>query len=143
MYGSLDIATSGMIAQRARLDVITANTVNQSTLRDAQRNLAPYQRREAVFAPGDPAARNGFARALGVHVQNIAVDQSPPLVREFKPEHPDAYREGPFKGYVAATNVNPIMEQINGMEAVRAYEANVVAAEATKQMMTAALRLLA
>ncbi len=40
-------------------------------------------------------------------------------------------------------DINPVVEQINAMEAVRAYEANVAAAEATKTMMAQALRLLA
>ena len=31
MYGSLDISTSGMIAQRTRLEVISANIANQNT----------------------------------------------------------------------------------------------------------------
>jgi flagellar basal body rod protein FlgC len=39
--------------------------------------------------------------------------------------------------------VKPVMEQINAMDAQRAYEANVVAAEATKAMMAQALRLIA
>jgi len=44
---------------------------------------------------------------------------------------------------VPQPNVNPVVEQINALEASRAYEANVVAAEATKSMMAQALRLLA
>jgi flagellar basal-body rod protein FlgC len=143
MYGSLDIATSGMIAQRTRLEVITANTVNANTVRDAQGNLAPYQRRVATFTAGDPAAKAPFARTLGVHVSNISTDPSPPLVRTFDPTHPDAYQEGPFKGYVAATNVQSVVEQIDALEAARAYEANVLAAEVAKQMMSATLRLIA
>lgn len=143
MYGALDIAVSGMIAQRTRMDVITANTVNQNVVRDAQGNLNPYRRRDAVFTTGSPGSSNPFARALGVHVSTIVVDQTPPALREYQPDHPDAYRDGPFRGYVATSNVNPVMEQVNSLEAARAYEANAAAAEATKQMMVAALRLLA
>jgi flagellar basal-body rod protein FlgC len=39
--------------------------------------------------------------------------------------------------------VNAVWEQINAVEAARAYEANIVAAEATKSMLGQALRLLA
>jgi flagellar basal body rod protein FlgC len=36
-----------------------------------------------------------------------------------------------------------MVEQINAMQATRSYEANVAAAEATKNMMAQALRLIA
>jgi flagellar basal-body rod protein FlgC len=78
-----------------------------------------------------------------VHVASIELDPSPALPREYNPDHPDAYKSGPFKGYVPATNVNLVVENMNSMEAARAYEANVAAAEATKTMIAQALRLLA
>lgn len=143
MYGLLDISTSGMVAQRVRLEVITANIVNANTLRDAQGNLSPYQRRVVQFAPGDPGSANGFAQRLGVHVREIALDRTPAQPREYDPDHPDAYQDGPFRGYVASTNVNTTIEQINALEATRAYEANATVAEASKQMVNQALRLLA
>ena len=46
-------------------------------------------------------------------------------------------------GRITFTNINPVVEQINAMEASRAYEANIAAAEATKTMISQALRLLA
>lgn len=143
MYGALDISTSGMIAQRTRLEVIAANIANQNTLLDANGNIAPYQRRIAAFAPGDPAAKARGGRSLGVHVAEIALDPTPAQPREYDPDSPYAYKDGPYKGYVAATNVNPVVEQINAIEAARAYEANVAAAEAIKQMTAQALRLIA
>lgn len=143
MYGTLDISTSGMIAQRTRLEVIAANIANQNTLLDSQGNLRPYQRRIVQFAPGDPASRTAGARGLGVRVAAIELDQTPAQPREYDPDSPYAYKDGPYKGYVAATNVNPVVEQINAIEAARAYEANVAAAEAFKQMTAQALRLIA
>lgn len=143
MYGLLDISTSGMVAQRVRLETITANIVNAGTLRDAQGNLSPYRRRVVQFAPGDPSSSSPFARQLGVHVQSIELDATPAQPREYDPDHPDAYKDGPFKGYVASTNVNTTIEQINALEATRAYEANATVAEASKQMVNQALRLLA
>jgi flagellar basal body rod protein FlgC len=43
---------------------------------------------------------------------------------------------------VQESNVNPVLEQVNTIQATRAYEANAVAAEATKVMIQQALRLL-
>lgn len=143
MYGALDISTSGMIAQRTRLEVVSANLAGQNTLYDAAGKLNPYRRRVAMFAPGAPDATNPMARAMGVHVQAIELDASPARPGKYDPENPDAYPSGPYKGYVATTNVDPITEEINALDARRAYEANVSAAETTKAMFTQALRLIA
>jgi flagellar basal body rod protein FlgC len=40
------------------------------------------------------------------------------------------------------SNVNPVTEQMNAMQATRAYEANAAAAELTRSMVNQALRLL-
>ncbi len=143
MYGALDISTSGLIAQRTRLEVISANIANQDTLRDAAGELSPFRRRMVMLAPGSPEATHPSARALGVQVREIVLDDSPVQPRIYNPDHPDAYPDGPYKGYVAMTNVNPVVEQINAVEAARAYEANIAAAETAKAMFTQALRLIA
>jgi flagellar basal-body rod protein FlgC len=146
VFGSLEISTSGMIAQRTRLEVASANIANQSSVLDAQGRVNPYQRRFAVLAAGSGAGGGGVGAenaALGVRVAQIGIDRTPARPRSFDPDHPLSFKSGPFKGYVAETNINSTMEQINAMEAVRAYEANVAAAEVTKQMTSVALRLLA
>lgn len=143
MYGMLDISTSGMIAQRTRLEVIQANIANQDTIRDTTGKINPYRRRIATLAPGDPGAVGESSRSFGVHVQEIMFDPSPARPGRYAPGHPDAWTEGPYAGYIARTNIDPVTEQINALEAQRAYEANVAAAEATKQMIGAALRLIA
>lgn len=139
MYGLLDISTSGMIAQRTRLTTISANIANQNAVMP---DGTPYRAREVMFAPGDPTAADPESQALGTHVARIEIDQRPFNIR-WDPGNPMAYKEGPQKGYVRTSNVNPIVEQINAMQAGRAYEANAVAAEATKAMVAQALRLLA
>ncbi len=143
MYGSLDISTSGMIAQRTRLQVIAANIANRNAILDSAGNVDPYRRRIIGLAPGDPTAKTPEGREMGVHVAAIDLDPSPLQMQEYAPDSPYAYKSGPNAGYVPGTNVNPVWEQVNAMEASRAYEANVVAAEATKTMMGQALRLLA
>lgn len=142
MYGSLDISTSGMIAQRTRLEAVTANIANKETILDAQGNLNPYRARLVHFAPGDPTAKTELGRQSGVHVSKIEIDQSP-LNWKWDPTSAYAETSGPRTGYVPQSNVNPVFEQMNAMEAARAYEANVVTAEATKAMTAQALRLLA
>ncbi|MBX3357215.1 MAG: flagellar basal body rod protein FlgC [Phycisphaeraceae bacterium] len=137
MFGALDISTSGMIAQRTRLETLAANIASKDVLEDANGNYAPYQRRIAVFAPGDPSASSPSGRALGVHVSEIALSDD--LRRRYDPTSKWADAEG----YVMTPNIDPVIEQINMIEASRAYEANVAAAEATKAMTAQALRLIA
>ncbi|MHC4993525.1 MAG: flagellar basal body rod protein FlgC [Planctomycetota bacterium] len=134
MFGALDISASALVAQRTRLNTISANMANMNSTHDAFGNYNPYRRRIPVFAAGDPAT--GSSR--GVHVREIMLDPAP-FKQKYMPEHPDA----DAKGYVKFPNIDGTTEQINAMEASRAYEANITAAEATKQMMSAAMRLLA
>jgi flagellar basal-body rod protein FlgC len=141
MFGSLDISTSGMIAQRERMASIAANIANRNTVLDADGNVNPYRRRMVHFAPGDPSASTAQGRSMGVHVAKIEIDQSD-FNYEWDPTNPYAFKSGPRAGYVPSPNVNSVVEQINAMEASRAYEANVVAAEATKTMLAQALRIL-
>jgi flagellar basal-body rod protein FlgC len=143
MFGQLDISTSGMVAQRTRLDAISANLANANTLLDSDGNLNPFRRREVFLAPGNPTAQSAGGRSMGVHVAEIEEDPREPKPTRYDPTSPFAFKDGPYKGYVAETGINSVTENINAVEAVRAYEANVMAAEATKQMLTTALRLLA
>jgi flagellar basal-body rod protein FlgC len=73
-----------------------------------------------------------------VHVAAIQTDSSP-LRPVLDPGSPFADADG----YVYYPNVNPVIEQMNAMEAQRAYEANITAIEATKSMFSVAMRLLA
>jgi flagellar basal-body rod protein FlgC len=131
-----------MIAQRTRVEAISANLANKDTMFDANGNVNPYRARRVFFASGDPTARTEEGRRMGVHVAKIGVDRSP-FDLHWDPDSPFAYQSGPRRGFVPESNVKPVMEQINAMDAQRAYEANVVAAEATKAMMAQALRLIA
>jgi len=56
----------------------------------------------------------------------------------FEPGHPDADKQG----YVAYPQVDPIEEMTDLLGAVRAYELNASAVQATKAMITQSLDLL-
>jgi flagellar basal-body rod protein FlgC len=133
MFGSLDTSTSGLVAQRTRMEVISANMANQNSIYNADGEYEPFRRRIAVFAPGGANGEDN-----GVHVREIMLDQSD-LRRQYEPGHPEANENG----YVKYPNVDPTMEQVNAIGARRAYQANITAAEATKSMLQSTLRLLA
>lgn len=138
MYGSLDISVGGMIVQRTRMQVIAANIANANVLEDTDGNFSPYLRRATLLETGDPNATTEEGRKMGVHVTDIKIMEGA-LAKRYEPNHPYADKDG----YLTVPDINPVLEQLNAMEASRAYEANVVAAEAAKTMMNTALRLLA
>lgn len=143
MYGTLDISVSGLIAQRTRMDAIAANLAGRDSYTiDENGEAQPFRRRMVLLAPGDPAARSASGRELGVHVADIRQSDSEPALR-WDPTHPYAFQTGDKRGYVRVSDIDPVYETINSMEAQRAYEANIAAAEATKAMMAQALRLIA
>ena len=133
MFGSLDISTSALVAQRQRMTAVAQNMALSTAAVDPNADPDAFRRRMPIFAPGDPAT----GRPEGVHVNEILYDQAP-FRKALEPGHKFADRDG----YVQYTNIDPAMEMINAMEATRAYEANITAAEASKSMMQTSLRLL-
>lgn len=134
MYGALDVSTSGMVAQRTRMAAIAGNIANRNTILNSRGEVDPYRRREVFFEPA-PDGR-------GVRVAEIRANEEAVTWR-YDPTNPYAEKDGQHAGYVLSPDINSVVEQINAMEASRAYEANVVAAEASKSMVAQALRLLA
>ncbi len=116
------------------MEVIAANLANKDSIYDAQGGYAPFRRRVALLAPGDPVT----GRGEGVHVREIVLDPSP-FRKVYSPGHPAADAQG----YVDYPNIDSAVEMVNALEASRAYEANITAAEATKSMLRSSLRLLA
>ena len=135
MFGALDIPTSGLVAQRQRMTTIASNMTMMNTPVDpSEENPDQYRRRIPVFSAGNPGKNSPF----GVHLKSIMLDQAP-FRKAHEPGHPFADKDG----YVRYPNIHPAVEQMNMLEASRAYEANITVAEATKSMMNAAIRLLA
>lgn len=138
MFGSLDISTSGMIAQRARLTASSANIAGANVVEDQWGNYAPFLRREVVLAAGDPSASGREGRGLGVHVREVFHND-----RALRARWDPSSKHADENGYVMGPDINSMAEQVDAMEASRAYEANVAAAEVTKAMLAQALRLIA
>jgi flagellar basal-body rod protein FlgC len=145
MFDGLEISASGLTAERMRMDVVAQNLANAQTTRGA--NGQPYRRQEVVLQERVPTS--GFGAALagamgartgtpgGVQVARIAQDQTP-LKRVYDPGHPDA----DANGYVQMPNVDSVAEMVDLISAQRAYEANVTAMQAAKQMFSKTLELL-
>jgi flagellar basal-body rod protein FlgC len=144
LFGGLEISASGLTAERLRMDVTAENLANAQTTRGA--NGQPYRRKEVVLqeAPGSfgaslSRAMGGGAGASGGGVQVAGVvEDSSPLKRVYDPGHPDADAQG----YVSMPNVDTVTEMVDLISASRAYEANVTAMNAAKQMFAHTLELL-
>ncbi len=133
----VDIAVSGLLAQRSRMAVTASNVANAETTRTAEGGV--YQRRDPVFratsAAGPFASR--LDRALrGVEVTRVVRDPRPPVTR-FEPGHPDADENG----LVAYPRVSVVEEITNMMSATRSYEANLVILKKVRAMSNAALQI--
>jgi flagellar basal-body rod protein FlgC len=146
MFDAMEISASGLTAERMRMDVTAQNLANAQTTRGADGN--PYRRKEVVLAerqaPGSfGAALSGAmtsssgSKPAGVEVAAIAEDQTP-LKQVYDPSHPDA----DANGYVQMPNVDTVAEMVDLISAQRAYEANVTAMQAAKQMFAKTLELL-
>tara|TARA_R110002049_G_scaffold2750_8_gene22121 strand:- start:26387 stop:26806 length:420 start_codon:yes stop_codon:yes gene_type:complete len=139
MINALDISTSALVAQRTRLNAVSGNIANISSLKDENGNAKPYQAREVVFQTDDSVASG---QAAGVKVAEIQMSESEPLYR-YQPEHPLAIEEGKWKGYVAYPNIDLTTQMVDALESTRAYEANVGVMEISKTLSRETLTILA
>jgi flagellar basal-body rod protein FlgC len=143
-WEALRIGSSGLTAQRLRLDLISNNIANAQTTRTEKGGA--YQRQDAVFMPEEKsaslpqsmAARRNQLSTLqgGVRVAEITTDtETGPRV--YDPTHPDADEDG----YVTYPNVDIVVEMTNMLSATRSYEANLASIEAVKRMALKALEI--
>jgi flagellar basal-body rod protein FlgC len=143
MFDSMHISASGLAAERLRMDVIAQNLANVNTTRGP--NGQPYRRQEVLFESIDTGIGTGMAGVgggdeppkFGVHVAGV-VDDPSAMRTVYDPSHPDA----DANGIVTLPNVNPVTEMVDMMTATRAYEANVTAMNAAKNMALKALDIL-
>jgi flagellar basal-body rod protein FlgC len=136
MFSSLDVSTSGLVAQRARLNAISSNIANMSTTRTERGEAEPYQPRYVTFQTDTEITTSGGG--AGVRVGSVEQSTEPPKMK-YEPGHPDADE----RGYVSYPAVDMTMEFVDALEATRAYEANIGVIEVTKNMSEHTLRIIA
>ena len=138
LFSTISVSASGMSAQRERAQLLVENIANADTTRTAEGG--PYRRRDAVFQ--STPVSSPFSSVLesqmgnGVTVSNVVVDNSDPD-RRYMPGHPDADADG----YVSFPKVNPAEDMVDLLGASRAYQANVSAISAVKDMIQRSIDL--
>lgn len=140
MLSALDVSTSALVAQRTRLTAIANNIANLSTTHNESGEVEPFQPRYTIFETDD-AVRGPYG-VSGVKVAAVKIADVEPRWK-YEPNHPDAVKEGPQKGYVAYPNVDLMSEFTDALETTRAYEANLGVIDVTKEMVQQTLRILA
>lgn len=144
-FDGYNVATSGMSAQRTRINVVSSNIANAQTTHG--KDGGPYQKQNVVFEEVlldstnktlDKKVQELDPMALkGVGVKEIIDAQGEPILK-YEPTHPDANEDG----YVAYPNINPVIEMVDLIEAMRSYEANVSAFKTQKEMDTKTLDII-
>jgi flagellar basal-body rod protein FlgC len=137
LFAASNISSSGLSAERYRMEVVANNIANANSTRSA--NGGPFRRQEVVFAEALGAAthRDGTPDLKGVRVDGLVEDPTE-LPRVYMPGHPDADPSG----FVRLPNVQLPIEMVNLITASRAYEANLKASQTFHQMNQQALALL-
>lgn len=140
MVSALDISTSALVAQRMRLNAISSNLANMSSVRNENGDIAPFQARYVVLQTDESVqASQG---AVGVKVASVETETVEPRYK-YQPGHPMAIKDGKWKDHVAYPSINMTAEFVDALEATRAYEANIGVMEVTKNLGLQTLRILA
>lgn len=141
LFSSISATTSGLAAQRVRMDTVASNVANLDTTRGAD-GEGPYVRQVVRFASGPQGApfQQMVARLSGqpqggVVLTQVETDQQTPTRMQYEPSHPDADEDG----YVELPNVDLVTEMTDLTSANRSYQANVTVLNALKQMALRAL----
>jgi flagellar basal-body rod protein FlgC len=160
LFAGMDVAVSGLAAQRKRMNAIAENIANSETTHTAEGG--PYRKQEPQLSsnpqfaqeldqlgsvnekllrsdPGHLKGREGGdpeSYQFGGVQASIAQAKNP--FREvYNPNHPDA----DANGMVKMPNVDIVEEMTELISASRSFEANVTAFNAAKGMMKKALEI--
>lgn len=152
LFDAIEIAGSGLSAERVRMDVTSENLANAQTTKAA--NGQPYQRQEVelqqagspsqnfettlagVMGP-NPAALAAQGPAGGVEVAGIVADKTPDQL-VYDPGNPEANAQG----YVRMPNVNTVTEMTDLISESHSYQSDVTAMQTAKSMFAATLEVL-
>lgn len=138
IFGMLEMSGAALGVERFRAQIAAANMANAESTR--MEDGGPYRRKQVVLGTtGAPTFRSAMYDVNGSQVRVVEVreDDSAPILR-YDPGHPDAKDDG----YVAYPNINPVIEMADLLGATRAYQLNIAAVNAAKQIAQQSLEIL-
>lgn len=137
---SIKISSSGLSAQRTKVNVISENIANSETTRTE--DGGPYRRKMLVLGSKPVESFEDTFKRTESEYDEVEVEEIVASQEDFRlvynPAHPDA---DPTTGYVKMPNVNTLTEMADMLVAKRSYDANVAVIENSKQMINKALTL--
>ena len=132
-FDGMNIAASGMSAQRLRMNIISANISNADSVKTKEGG--PYKRKDVIFEAKDYSKFPSILKKAVV--DKVVRDDTPPKLK-YDPQNPMANKDG----YVAYPNINPVVEMTNLIDAMRTYQANVSVMDSAKQMAQGVIGIL-
>ena len=136
-FTAFNISSSGLSAQRTRLNTITSNLANINTTQTPEGG--PYRRKDVVFTAIEE--KNSFNRILKDKVNAVKVEEIIEDSRQFKFVYDQYHSDANVGGYVAYPNIEMVEEMVNMLSASRHYEANINAVKTTTDMAKKALMI--
>ncbi|OEU76431.1 MAG: flagellar basal body rod protein FlgC [Desulfuromonadales bacterium C00003093] len=148
LLNAIKISSTGLSAERVRLNVASMNLANAHVTRTL--DGGPYKARSVIFSSvpfTNPESElgelenDGFAKQLARALQTVKVskivEDSGPFKEIHDPSHPDADEQG----MVLLPNVNVMEQMVDIMTAARAFEANITAIDTAKSMAMKAIEI--
>jgi flagellar basal-body rod protein FlgC len=124
----LKLAGGALNAQTVRLNTIASNLANVETV--ASKSDDAFKAKRPVFATVLENATGDLQSGFGVKVEGISQSKRVnPQV--YDPENPLADKDG----YVYRSNVNPLEEMTDMLDAARAYETALTTASTARELM--------
>jgi flagellar basal-body rod protein FlgC len=145
IFEAIEIAGSGLTAQRIRMDVTSENLANADTTKTAAGQ--PYKRQDVVLAQASGGSFGGAlsgaiaqgeeGQAGGPKVAAIVTDNTPNQ-QVYDPGNPEANAQG----YVQMPNISTVTEMTDLISEQQSYQSDVTAMQTAKSMFTTTLGLL-
>ncbi|MFT4709310.1 MAG: flagellar basal-body rod protein FlgC [Bacteroidia bacterium] len=135
LFAGMRSTSTGLSAERVRMDVIAENIANARTTKTAQGG--PYRRQLVKFEPLVQKAANGQMLTVGLKRAEVVQDFATPFEKIFDESHPHKDENN----MVAMPNVSATREMADLVSAMRAYEANLAAQENFTRMAERALQM--
>ena len=124
----LKLAGGALNAQTVRLNTIASNLANVETVAGSADKA--FRAKRPVFATVLEEASSALQSGFGVQVRAIT-ETNRVNAQVFDPENPLA----DDKGYVYRSNVNPLEEMTDMLDAARSYETAIVTASTARELM--------